>query len=71
MSKVKAAVFASGTGSNFQALLETDNLQCEIALLVCDNPHAAVIDKASAYKIPVCSLLTRKAFPPKQLLKKG
>ncbi|AIF42454.1 phosphoribosylglycinamide formyltransferase [Virgibacillus sp. SK37] len=65
MSKVKAAVFASGTGSNFQALLETDGLECEIVLLVSDRPHAAVIDKASAYKIPVF------AFNPKSFSSKA
>lgn len=46
MDKVKAAVFASGTGSNFQAIIADRNLPCNIALLVCDKPDAAVIDKA-------------------------
>jgi phosphoribosylglycinamide formyltransferase-1 len=46
MSKVKAAVFASGTGSNFEAIADASGLPCTIALLVCDNPEAAVIEKA-------------------------
>ncbi|MHA6252578.1 phosphoribosylglycinamide formyltransferase [Oceanobacillus sp. CAU 1775] len=46
MSKVKVAVFASGTGSNFDVMIKEANLPCEIALLVCDQPQAAVIDKA-------------------------
>ncbi|API91434.1 phosphoribosylglycinamide formyltransferase [Virgibacillus pantothenticus] len=53
MSRVKAAVFASGTGSNFQAMLEERDLACEIVLLVCDRPGAAVIEKAKQNRIPV------------------
>jgi len=51
MSKIRAAVFASGTGSNFEALVERDDLVCEIAFLVCDQPDAKVIEKASNYGI--------------------
>ncbi|WP_163970950.1 phosphoribosylglycinamide formyltransferase [Oceanobacillus halotolerans] len=53
MTQVKAAVFASGTGSNFQAIMEAGDLGCEIVLLVCDNPDATVIDKAKYHDIPV------------------
>ncbi|MFD1849634.1 phosphoribosylglycinamide formyltransferase [Oceanobacillus bengalensis] len=52
MSKVKACVFASGTGSNFQAIIESENLNCEIVLLVCDKPGARVIEIAEKYSIP-------------------
>ncbi|MCJ7840995.1 phosphoribosylglycinamide formyltransferase [Lederbergia sp. NSJ-179] len=51
MKKVKAAVFASGTGTNFQAIMEKDNLFCEIVLLVCDKPGATVIEKAKGYGV--------------------
>lgn len=51
MSKIRAAVFASGTGSNFEALVERDDLVCEIAFFVCDQPDAKVIEKASNYGI--------------------
>ncbi|MCM3739406.1 phosphoribosylglycinamide formyltransferase [Oceanobacillus luteolus] len=51
MAKVKAAVFASGTGSNFQAIIDDTNLPCDISLLICDKPNAAVIDKAKEAKI--------------------
>ncbi|WP_156856875.1 phosphoribosylglycinamide formyltransferase [Oceanobacillus sp. AG] len=51
MSKVKVAVFASGTGSNFQAMLDADNLPCEIVLLVCDQQQAGVLDKAKQHGI--------------------
>ncbi|GGJ97670.1 phosphoribosylglycinamide formyltransferase [Lentibacillus kapialis] len=46
MTNVAAAVFASGTGSNFQAIMNQDGRFCDIALLVCDKPGAPVINKA-------------------------
>lgn len=46
MSKVKVAVFASGTGSNFEAIMNVSDLPCDVALLVCDKPNAVVIKKA-------------------------
>lgn len=52
MSKIKACVFASGTGSNFESIMETENLPCEIALLICDNLGAKVIEKAETYGVP-------------------
>ncbi|WP_141130683.1 phosphoribosylglycinamide formyltransferase [Virgibacillus dokdonensis] len=60
MSRVKAAVFASGAGSNFQAMLDESDLACEIVLLICDRPEAAVIEKARQHQIPVYQ------FDPKQ-----
>jgi len=51
MSKAKIAVFASGTGSNFQAIMDAENLPCEVRLLVCDQQNAAVIDKARALDV--------------------
>jgi phosphoribosylglycinamide formyltransferase 1 len=47
MSKIRAAVFASGTGSNFEAIMRNRNLACEIVVLICDKPGASVIEKAS------------------------
>lgn len=53
MTKVRAAVFASGTGSNFEAIMDQhDNLNCEIALLVCDQPNATVLEKAERLGVP-------------------
>ncbi|SFB15120.1 phosphoribosylglycinamide formyltransferase-1 [Lentibacillus halodurans] len=51
MKKVRAAVFASGTGSNFQAIMEA-GLHDDVALLVCDKPGAAVIDLAQDFAVP-------------------
>lgn len=47
MTDIKAAIFASGTGSNFEAIMDQhENLGCRVVLLVCDNPSAPVIEKA-------------------------
>ncbi|MGR9047420.1 phosphoribosylglycinamide formyltransferase [Halobacillus faecis] len=48
------AVFASGTGSNFDAIVskvESGELEANIALLVCDRIGAPVIEKAQKYEI--------------------
>src|SRR5699024_6516480 len=51
MVKPKAAVFASGTGSNFTAIMEADDLRCDVALLVCDVQTAKVIEKAKRLNV--------------------
>lgn len=52
MTKARAAVFASGTGSNFQSIIDEPELACDIALLICDQPGAPVIEKATSANIP-------------------
>jgi phosphoribosylglycinamide formyltransferase-1 len=50
----KIAIFASGSGSNFQAIadvVQSRQLEAEISLLVCDKPGAYVIERAKAMKI--------------------
>ncbi|WP_409304020.1 phosphoribosylglycinamide formyltransferase [Peribacillus sp. SCS-155] len=57
------AVFASGNGSNFQALVDaikSGSLQTELSLLVCDNKNAFVLERALAENIKVF------VFDPKQ-----
>jgi phosphoribosylglycinamide formyltransferase 1 len=51
----KIAVFASGSGSNFQAIIDvvqSGQLDADISLLVCDKPGAFAIERARAAKIP-------------------
>ncbi|WP_186579050.1 phosphoribosylglycinamide formyltransferase [Aquibacillus kalidii] len=63
MAKSKIAVFASGTGSNYDAIINqinTGTLDCEVALLICDKPEAEVIKKAKINQTPVFT------FNPKQ-----
>lgn len=44
----KVAIFASGTGSNFEKIADDERLKDKISieLLVCDRKDAAVIRKA-------------------------
>jgi phosphoribosylglycinamide formyltransferase-1 len=45
----KIAVFASGQGTNFQAIvdaIQAGQLQVEVGLLVCDKPAAPVVQRA-------------------------
>lgn len=44
---MKAAIFASGSGTNFEAIVESHIEGVEIALMVCDVPGAKVIDRAA------------------------
>jgi phosphoribosylglycinamide formyltransferase 1 len=51
----KIAIFASGSGSNFQAivdLIQTGELEADVSLLVCDKPGALVVERANAARIP-------------------
>ncbi|MEH7012512.1 phosphoribosylglycinamide formyltransferase [Neobacillus niacini] len=51
----KIAVFASGNGSNFQAIIDVvkaGQLEADIALLVCDKPEAFAAQRAKAAYIP-------------------
>ncbi|MFD1359967.1 phosphoribosylglycinamide formyltransferase [Fictibacillus halophilus] len=52
----RIAVFASGSGSNFQAIadaVENGTLKAEIQLLICDKPGAKVIERARKLSIPI------------------
>lgn len=65
---MRIAVFASGTGSNFAAIasaVKSKKLNCEIALLVCDNPLAKVIEKARRAGVRVF-IIERASFKNKQ-----
>ncbi|MCQ4086320.1 phosphoribosylglycinamide formyltransferase [Saccharibacillus sp. JS10] len=52
----RVAVFASGSGSNFQALLDSSKagkLGAEVALLVSDKPQCKAVERARAAGVPV------------------
>jgi len=52
----RLAIFASGTGTNFEAIMQSiinKDLKAEVVLLVCDHLDALVITKASKYQVPV------------------
>lgn len=51
----KIAVFASGSGSNFQAIQEAilrGELNAQIELVVTDKPNAFVVERAQNFQIP-------------------
>jgi phosphoribosylglycinamide formyltransferase-1 len=56
MSKsLRIALFASGSGTNFQAIADAVNagkLDVHIGLLVCDRPNAKVVERAKQLEIP-------------------
>lgn len=63
----KIAIFASGSGSNFQAIVDaisSDVLTAEVSLLVCDRSDAFAIKRAEHRSIPYFS------FDPKNYLSK-
>ena len=52
---MKVAIFASGNGTNFDAIANSTELQeagLDIEVLVCDQPNAPVIQKAKNLNIP-------------------
>ncbi|WP_199617544.1 phosphoribosylglycinamide formyltransferase [Paenibacillus alkalitolerans] len=60
---MRVAVFASGNGSNFQAIVNAvkeGRLDVSVELLVCDKPKAYVVERAQAAGVPVL------AFRPKE-----
>lgn len=62
------AVFASGRGTNFSAIVRAVNkgrLNANISLLVCDNPKARVIGKAKRAGVEVF-LIKRQDFASKK-----
>lgn len=65
---IKIAVFASGSGSNFQAIAEAVQrgaLEAEIALLICDRRGAQVLERAERLGISAVCLEPGR-FPDKQ-----
>lgn len=65
--KKKIAIFASGNGSNFEALAQAckkEKINAEVALCVCDKPGAYVTERAKRLNIPVLELFP-KNFPSK------
>ncbi|WP_413304301.1 phosphoribosylglycinamide formyltransferase [Bacillus sp. 1P10SD] len=61
------AVFASGSGSNFQAIVDkvqSGDLTAELTLLICDQPGANVIERARQARIPTF-VFRPKEYPSK------
>lgn len=64
----RLAVFASGSGTNFEAIVtacEQGVLDAEVVLLVCDKPDAPVIERAARHGVEVF------VFAPKEFSSKA
>ncbi|MFP8784143.1 phosphoribosylglycinamide formyltransferase [Planococcus plakortidis] len=62
-NRTKMAVFASGNGSNFQALYEATQdgrLDADIVLVVTDKPSAFVLERAEQAGVPAFSFTPRE-----------
>jgi folate-dependent phosphoribosylglycinamide formyltransferase PurN len=66
--KIRAAVFASGGGSNFQALLDRQKPDgtWSIVLLVTDREDAGAIDRAAAAIVP-CAVVPTSGRDPAEV----
>ncbi|TJY42364.1 phosphoribosylglycinamide formyltransferase [Cohnella pontilimi] len=65
---LKIAVFASGSGSNFQALadaIQAGGIPASIELLVCDKPSARVVERAASLGIDTY-LFQPKQYPNRE-----
>lgn len=54
MAKKRLAVFASGNGSNFEAIVqacEQQRINGEVVLMVCDKPGAYVCERATGHNV--------------------
>lgn len=63
MDKKRIAVFASGRGSNFQAILnkiQSGYISGKIALVITNNPKAGIIQIAKDNNIPVCIVIPKE-----------
>lgn len=49
--RTRVAIFASGTGSNFDAIMTNQDRGFDVVMVVCDRPKADVIGKAAGYGV--------------------
>lgn len=62
------AVFASGRGTNFSAIVRATKkgkIKANLSLLVCDNPQSGVISRAKRARVKI-ALVERKDFSRKK-----
>ena len=61
--KKRIAIFASGSGTNAQKIMEhfSDHPEAEVALVLSNNADAFVLQRADNYEIP-SHVFTRKEF---------
>lgn len=66
----KIAVFASGSGSNAEALVHffKDRKDARVAMIVCNNPQAGVVERAHRLRIPLVMVSKRVLYEDQSLL---
>lgn len=52
MKKTRVAVFASGNGTNLQAIIDANITSAEIVLVFSNNPDAYALERAAKHGIP-------------------
>lgn len=62
--RTRVAVFASGTGTNFEAMMTSSDRSFDVVMLICDKPKAHVIGKAAGFGVETV-VLDPKTFPSK------
>ena len=64
------AIFASGTGSNAQKIIEhfNDHPDIRVALVVSNKPNAKVLDRAKAQNIPILVLQRTNFYETAEIL---
>ncbi|MCD5412047.1 phosphoribosylglycinamide formyltransferase [Thermodesulfovibrionales bacterium] len=66
---LNVGVLASGSGSNFQAIIDevaAGRLNCQIKLLIVDNPNAYAIERAKRHSIE-CLYINPDEFPTEDI----
>src|SRR5690625_3827489 len=56
----RVAVFASGTGTNFEAMMASNAREFDVVMLICDQPKAHVIGKAAGFGVETVILEPKK-----------
>ena len=65
---LQLAVLASGSGTNFQAMVDAVRrgaLDADIRIVICNRPGAGVIDRAKAAGV-ICAVMDHKLWPSRE-----
>src|SRR5699024_719013 len=67
--RARVAIFASGTGTNFAAMMNSDDRTFDVVMLICDKAKAHVIGKAAGFGVETV-VLDPKSFSSKEAYEK-
>lgn len=65
MKKMRVAIFASGSGTNLQAIIDAHINSIEIALVFSNNTEAYAIERAKNHNIPV-EVIDNKSYQTRE-----